>query len=43
MAYMKRPSFEKALPKLLNIDISTRYCERKYNEYLADAENDCKF
>lgn len=43
MAFLRRNSFENKLPQLLNINLSTRYCERKFKEYLADDENDCKF
>lgn len=41
MAYMRRRSFDNDTPKLLDLDIKTRYCERKFKEYLeADDEGD---
>lgn len=41
MAYMRRRSFDNDTPKLLDLDMKTRYWERKFKEYLeADDEDE---
>lgn len=38
MALRRRKSFDKSVPSLLTTNISERYCERKYKEYLMDSD-----
>lgn len=38
MAFWRRRSFQGKVPRLLKINLSARYCERKYQQYLVEGE-----